>query len=100
MKLRGRVHSRSPGFEFAAGSNHGPAITEIDSPNLRGGHRLIAEPLIESRVSPRTSRPGNQGESTWATWECRGKMGIGLGFPGTGPVGREACRLNKLYRGI
>jgi len=41
----------------------GPAITEIDSPYLRGGHRLIADPTgCSPRVLPVTSGHGNSVE--------------------------------------
>ena len=49
----------------------GPAITEINSPNLRGEHRLFAEATSSSpRVLLLTSRPGNQvGIHVGMSWE-------------------------------
>jgi hypothetical protein len=61
----------------------GPAITEIDSPNVRGGRDLITGP---SRLVPAPSHCPRDMRIRWeSTWESHGNMGIGLGFPGAGP---------------
>src|SRR5215469_3749337 len=48
----------------AAGSHRGPAITEIDSPLLRGGRYLIDAPVSSrSTTVPLTSSNGNRAGS-------------------------------------
>src|SRR5713101_251162 len=55
----------------------------LDSLHLRGGRGLITDPACFGlRVLPRTQDVGIRWE--W-TWECRGKMGIGLSFGGPVP---------------
>src|SRR5262249_6526488 len=68
MKLRGRVHSRSPGFEFAAGSNHGPAIMNATRPRMFSGLieavMLLPRPRrcqAERRDSMRAQHPRDEG---------------------------------------
>ena len=60
--------------EKIAGSNQGPAITEIDSPAVRSGRRLIIEPIPSvSEPLPCDLAPwelaGTEQENFVGTWE-------------------------------
>ena len=65
-----------------AGSDHGPAITEIDSAHLRGGNCLIVGPTWSSpRVLPITSRHGNRKRiDVGISWENGHRTGYSWGF--------------------
>ena len=60
----------------SAGSNRGPAITEIDSSHLHGGRRLTGDPSDPVGEIP-TQHVGIRWERTW---DFCGTVGIGPDF--------------------
>ena len=81
------VPFESPSRLAVAGSNQGPAITEIDSPHLRGGGRVIGEP---APILPGDShQAGTCGTSVGTDVRIWWESGNGTGFPRSqhpGPV--------------
>ncbi len=61
-----------------AGSNRGPAITEIDSPHLCDGCHLTVDPAGSGpRACPSASIRGNQvGIDAGILWECGNRTGL------------------------